>query len=91
MSVDLNGVTEDNIEEWRFRLAVIDKLINDGRSRLEIFTPEILQSFVGLTTNASNDKRNTWMTRMKKALIMDGRDAVRMMDAKRKKEEVTSD
>lgn len=80
MTVDLNEITEENLEEWRFRLAVVDILIQDGRSRLEIFTPDVLRSFIGLSTNANNVTRNKWMTRMKKALIDEGKSAVRRMD-----------
>ncbi len=80
MTVDLNEITEENLEEWRFRLAIVDILINDGRSRLEIFTPAVLRSFIGLNTNANNVTRNKWMTRMKRALIQDGKNAVRRHD-----------
>jgi hypothetical protein len=80
MTVDLHEISEENLEEWRFRLAVVDILIQDGRSRLEIFNPDVLRSFIGLKTNANNVTRTKWMTRMKKALIDEGKNAVRRMD-----------
>lgn len=67
MGVGLGRITEDNIKEWSFRLALIEKIdgpsiqFNDGR-KVSI-TEEDLRNHIGLSTNVSDEKRAAWVKR----------------------------
>jgi hypothetical protein len=48
MSIGMNRITEKNVDEWVYRLNRI--IVENGRTK-NFFTPKIVSTFVGLTTN----------------------------------------
>ena len=61
----LGAITEDNVNEWEFRLRLITDLNRSILSREETknkFLYEEIKAHVGLTTNCDNKTRKQWMT-----------------------------
>lgn len=69
MRVGLGALTEQNIDEWEFRVEVCKAFGEEFGSRpkegggFERLYPDrqVLQEFVGLRTNATNHKRKDWL------------------------------
>ena len=77
MSVGLNKITKDNINEWLFRRRVLNLIdphrnpvIPAGWSQVEI-TREVLVRHIGLRTNASQMTRAAFMKRATQQLTQD--------------------
>ena len=71
LAVDLGEITEDNIEEWLFRLAFEQRMsdyadleFGDG-TRIWI-TREDLENHIGMTTNVTTKTRLNWVKRYAK-------------------------
>lgn len=89
MFVDLSGVTEKNIDEWLFRTQIsrqLDKgfgthavLQKDGTRKHEDWYPDraVLEKFVGLQTNVSNETRAAWLKKVQRIMVRDAEDALR--------------
>lgn len=64
LSVGLRGITEDNVDEWLIRLALLDHL--NGNTILTVdgnprpFTRQEVEAHIGLTTNVTDRKRPSW-------------------------------
>lgn len=57
--VGMNRITESNIDEWRYRLAVLTEL-QKNRKRIGI-NSEALEKHIGLLTTAKNIDRSIWL------------------------------
>jgi hypothetical protein len=55
----LGGVTEKNVEEWKWRLAFLKTVTQD--EFYAKFNTEFLKGLVGLTTNATQLTRAQWV------------------------------
>jgi len=68
MSVGLGKITAENIDEWSFRLALIQKLfgtdIQFGDGRKVQLTRQDVVNHIGLRTNVSEEKRKAWIVRI---------------------------
>lgn len=77
MSVDLRGIEEKNIEEWMFRLQVLemtkDKIPSDPRFRI---TRGVLRRFIGLHTNVYTTTRRAFMAKIAKYLEREAEHAI---------------
>ena len=68
MAVDLGVITEANLDEWCFRVALIEKLdgptftFMDGRK--VSMTRKDIENHIGLRTNVSDKKRAAWVARI---------------------------
>lgn len=76
MRVGLGAVTEQNIDEWEFRVEVCKAFGEEFGSRakegggFEKLYPDrqVLQEFVGLRTNVTNQKRKDWLAAVIRAI-----------------------
>jgi hypothetical protein len=59
MKIGLAGVTEKNVEEWKWRLAFLWN--TGGNDFYTKFNTEFLKGLVGLTTNATQLTRAQWI------------------------------
>lgn len=67
MAIGLREIKADNIQEWRFRLAFLNKLdrgIIVTADGAYLPTVEEISSHIGLSTNVMNQGRKTFMHRM---------------------------
>jgi len=70
MTVGLGEISENNLNEFLFRLKVIEKtfgpLLIKGPGETLCFTPEMVRKRIGLSTNVSNETRSAWLKRQMK-------------------------
>ena len=67
MAVDLGEISESNLDEWEFRLGLLQRINGadlgmKGNPRIYI-TREDLENHIGLSTNVADLTRNQWLTR----------------------------
>lgn len=68
MGVGLGEITEKNVDEWCFRIALLEKLdgptfqFNNGRK--VSMTRKDIWDHIGMTTNVSDEKRPAWIKRV---------------------------
>jgi hypothetical protein len=94
MAVDLGEITEKNIPEWMFRMAVASKVagqpmtkcVDDGNGGTKLegfdFTEEDIRQHIGLSTNVCNKSRASFM---KKVMQMLERDVTRSLQWKKER------
>ena len=63
MSVGLQGITEDNVDEFVYRTALVQAIYGPWLSYGIYVTESMVRRRVGLFTNVSDEKRNPWMKR----------------------------
>ena len=63
MSVGLQGITEENVEEFVQRAAILQALSGPWMSHGIYVTDEMIRRRVGLFTNVSDEKRAAWIKR----------------------------
>jgi hypothetical protein len=63
MSVGLQGITEDNVDEFVYRSAFVQAIYGPWLSYGIYVTESMVRRRVGLFTNVSDEKRNAWMKR----------------------------
>ena len=70
MTVELGSIRLDNIEEWRFRLAYTEIVSpsSGDETLLDVYTVDVLRTFVGLRTNVARIKRGSFTNKWRKAL-----------------------
>lgn len=92
MTVDLPGITAKNVDEWVFRLSIVEKYRGafiwrtvNGQQEDYLFTREDVVRRIGLSTNVSTKTRTAWLTRMAEAAAYDvtGPDGARLTPAAR--------
>ena len=81
MGVNLQGITEDNVDEFCVRAAFLQALFGPYLSHGIFITDEMIRRRVGLHTNVSNEDRESWMARQLRNF--DG-PAERLMEKQRK-------
>jgi len=72
MLVDLGNIQDKNLDEWKFRLAYLNQIgyfmgvqHDDNRQVIEYNVGmDVVEDFIGLTTNIGNQARKTWMRKM---------------------------
>lgn len=81
LSVGLGDITEKNLEEWRYRFAVLDRINSHvGNMKGKGFNPtaEQLRAHVGLSTNVFPAvPRKKWLNNVRDMIDRDARAAVR--------------
>ena len=77
VAVGLCKITPENIDEWQFRLAVLNRL--DQRPEMyEALTREVLEAHLGLATNVFPVlTRKKWISGIAQQIERDALDAVR--------------
>lgn len=77
MAVGMGTITPKNIDEWQFRLAVLNRL--DSQSEMyEALTREVLEAHMGLETNVfPAQTRTKWLSGIAKRIERDALAAVR--------------
>lgn len=63
MSVGLQGITEENVDEFCARAAILQALHSPWLSQGIYVTDEMIRRRVGLFTNVGNEKRAAWLKR----------------------------
>lgn len=63
MSVGLQGITDENVDEFCARAAILQALHGPWLSHGIYITDEMIQRRVGLFTNVSDEKRAAWLKR----------------------------
>lgn len=79
LKVDLSRVTEQNVDEWLFRIEVLRQLdMSLTTYQGEPWYPnrEVVLKFIGLRTNVSPMTRTKWMAKIKKHLEITAKRAV---------------
>ena len=76
MSVGLQGITEDNVDEFVYRAAFVQAIHGPWLSYGIYITESMIRRRVGLFTNVSDEKRSPWMKRQ-----MDGTAMARLIRA----------
>lgn len=69
MMVDLGEITEDNIDEWAYRLALLQAVWGANMSASGnpfYLTKEHIERRVGLSVNVGNMTRNQWLKKLLK-------------------------
>ena len=66
MSLGLDKITEDNVDEWFFRLNLLERLNGTLLSGDIAFNRDDLVAHVGLAVNSPRDSRRKFLGRMKK-------------------------
>lgn len=75
LAVDLGKITEDNIDEWCFRVGLINRIT--GRPNLSgglgdyTLTRKDIENHIGMSTNVTTRSRSAWLTRIFKPGSMD--------------------
>lgn len=72
LAVGLGDIKEDNVDEWSFRLRLLQLLgfngtleYNDGSS-IQL-TRKDVENHIGMRTNVTNEKRNAWLSHVVKS------------------------
>jgi hypothetical protein len=86
LAVDLGSITEQNLDEWVFRMAVLKILRNRTNDNFGPVTIEFLRPYVGLLTNVSNTSRAKFMNKCKDMLQREALDAIRYQEEDEKHE-----
>jgi len=75
LAIGLGKITEDNVNEWRFRMLVKERIDQPIGYRFEKtkripYTPSIetIRRHIGLTANVGNIVRTTWMKQVMKEI-----------------------
>ena len=72
MMIGLNTITEDNLDEWIFRLFIVDRVLSGYRQ----ISRECLTKHIGLWTNVSVNTRAKFLKKMNQLLVSYANDAV---------------
>ena len=80
LAVDLGSITEQNLDEWVFRMAVLKILRNRTNDSFGPVTIEFLRPYVGLLTNVSNTSRAKFMNKCKDMLQREALDSIRYQE-----------
>lgn len=68
MAIDLGKITEENVDEWCFRVGLINRIA--GRPNLRgslgdyTLTRKDIENHIGMHTNVTSSKRSTWLARI---------------------------
>lgn len=68
LAVDLGKITEDNVDEWCFRVGLINRIT--GRPNLSgglgdyTLTRKDIENHIGMRTNVTTRSRSAWLTRI---------------------------
>jgi len=77
MAVGMGTITPKNIDEWQFRLAVLNRL-DEQPEMYEALTREVLEAHMGLETNVfPAQTRTKWLSGIAKQIERDALAAVR--------------
>jgi len=77
MAVGMGTITPKNIDEWQFRLAVLNRL-DEQPEMSEALTREVLEAHMGLETNVfPAQTRTKWLSGIAKQIERDALAAVR--------------
>lgn len=92
LSLDLSSITAKNVDEWLFRLSIVEKYRGaliwrtvEGKQEDYLFTREDIIRRIGLSTNVSTKTRTAWLNKMAESLAYDasGPDGQRLTGAAR--------
>lgn len=68
MAVDLGKITEANVDEWCFRIGLINRITGKPnlRGSLGVYTltRKDIENHIGMTTNVTTKTRSSWLTRI---------------------------
>ena len=69
MGVDIGELKESNLEEFRWRLLVLDMIFGNDTYE-QMFTPEVLWRWRGLKTNVVTKTRAQWWAKMRDSIAI---------------------
>ncbi len=77
IAVDLGSITEKNLDEWVFRMAVLQTLRNRMNDSFGPVTKDFLRPYIGLYTNVADTSRAKFMNKCKDMLKRDALEYIR--------------
>ena len=77
MAVDLGEISEKNLDEWVFRMAVMQTLRNRINDSFGPVTKDFLRPYIGLFTNVADTTRAKFMNKCKDQLKFEAQEYIR--------------